>query len=61
MGAIGSLRLFFGSVGACAGGSFLAFVSSSSENISCITFLKYNNSRKQELAGADREIGKDRG
>jgi hypothetical protein len=28
----------------------LAFVSSDSENISCTTFLKYKNSRKQELA-----------
>jgi hypothetical protein len=28
----------------------LAFVSSNSENIFCITFLKYKNSRKQELA-----------
>jgi hypothetical protein len=28
----------------------LAFVSSNSENISCITFLKYKNSRKQDLA-----------
>jgi hypothetical protein len=28
----------------------LAFVSSNSENISCITFLKNKNSRKQELA-----------
>jgi hypothetical protein len=28
----------------------LAFVSSNSENISCITFLKYKNSKKQELA-----------
>jgi hypothetical protein len=28
----------------------LAFVSSNSENISCITFLKYKNSRKRELA-----------
>jgi hypothetical protein len=28
----------------------LAFVSSNSENISYITFLKYKNSRKQELA-----------
>jgi hypothetical protein len=27
----------------------LTFVSSNSENISCITFLKYKNSRKQEL------------
>jgi hypothetical protein len=30
------------------GGS--AFVSSNSENISCVTFLKHKNSRKQELA-----------
>jgi hypothetical protein len=28
----------------------LAFISSNSDNISCITFLKYKNSRKQELA-----------
>jgi hypothetical protein len=28
----------------------LAFVSSNFENISCITFLKYKNNRKQELA-----------
>ena len=28
----------------------LAFVSSYSDNISCTTFLKYKNSRKQELA-----------
>jgi hypothetical protein len=28
----------------------LDFVSSNSENISCVTFLKYKNSRKQELA-----------
>jgi hypothetical protein len=28
----------------------LGFVSSNSENIFCITFLKYKNSRKQELA-----------
>jgi hypothetical protein len=27
-----------------------AFVSSNSENISCLTFLKHKNSRKQELA-----------
>jgi hypothetical protein len=26
-----------------------AFISSNSENISCITFLKYKNCRKQEL------------
>jgi hypothetical protein len=30
------------------GGS--AIISSNSENISCVTFLKYKNSRKQELA-----------
>jgi hypothetical protein len=30
------------------GGS--AFVSSNSKNISCVTFLKHKNSRKQELA-----------
>jgi hypothetical protein len=29
--------------------NFLAFVSSNSENISCVTFLKRKNSRKQEL------------
>jgi hypothetical protein len=28
----------------------LALVSSNSENISCVTFLKHKNSRKQELA-----------
>jgi hypothetical protein len=28
----------------------LGFVSSNSENISCVTFLKHKNSRKQELA-----------
>jgi hypothetical protein len=28
----------------------LGFVSSNSENISCVTFPKYKNSRKQELA-----------
>jgi hypothetical protein len=28
----------------------LAIVSSNSENISCITFLKYKNCKKQELA-----------
>jgi hypothetical protein len=27
----------------------LAFVSSNFENISCVTFLKYKNSRKLEL------------
>jgi hypothetical protein len=28
----------------------LGFVSSNSENISCVTFLKHKNRRKQELA-----------
>jgi hypothetical protein len=28
----------------------LAFVSFNSENISCVTFLKYKNNKKQELA-----------
>jgi hypothetical protein len=44
------LRLCFGlrlRVGKIGG---LAFVSFNSENISYITFLKYKNSRKQELA-----------
>jgi hypothetical protein len=44
------LRLCFGlrlRVGKIGG---LAFVLSNSENTSCITFLKYKNSRKQELA-----------
>jgi hypothetical protein len=43
------LRLCFGlrlRVGKIGG---LAFVSSNSENISCTTFLKYENSRKHEL------------
>jgi hypothetical protein len=38
------LRLHVGKIGTSA------FVLSNSENISCITFLKYKNSRKQELA-----------
>ena len=38
------LRLRYGKIGTSA------FVSLNSENISCITFLKYKNSRKQELA-----------
>jgi hypothetical protein len=38
------LRLVSGKIGTSA------FVSSNSENISCITFLKHKNSRKQELA-----------
>jgi hypothetical protein len=38
------LRLVSGKIG------ILGFVSSNSENISCVTFLKNKNSRKQELA-----------
>ena len=38
------LRLRYGKIGTSA------FVSSNSKNISCTTFLKYKNSRKQELA-----------
>jgi hypothetical protein len=38
------LRLCVGKIGG------LAFVSSNSKNISCITFLKYKNNRKQELS-----------
>jgi hypothetical protein len=45
--APGPLRLIFGLREALVkiGGS--AFVSSNSKNISCVTFLKYKNSRKQ--------------
>jgi hypothetical protein len=50
-GCLGALlRLLFG---LCVRDSKIGtsgFVSSNSENISCITFLKYKNSRKQELA-----------
>jgi hypothetical protein len=48
--ALAPLRLIFGLHEASIkiGGS--AFVSSNSENISCVTFLKHKNSRKQELA-----------
>jgi hypothetical protein len=38
------LRLVSGKIGTSA------FVSSDSENISCVTFLKHKNSKKQELA-----------
>jgi hypothetical protein len=38
------LRLVSGKIGT------LAFVSSNSENISCVAFLKYKNSRNKELA-----------
>jgi hypothetical protein len=45
--ALAPLRLIFGlhdALGKIAGS---AFVSSNSENISCVTFLKHKNSRKQ--------------
>jgi hypothetical protein len=38
------LRVMSGKIGT------LGFVSSNSENFSCVTFLKHKNSRKQELA-----------
>jgi hypothetical protein len=38
------LRLMSGKIGTSG------FISSNSENISCVTFLKHKNSRKQELA-----------
>jgi hypothetical protein len=38
------LRLVSGKIGT------LGFISSNSENISCVTLLKHKNSRKQELA-----------
>jgi hypothetical protein len=49
-GALAPLRLSFGLrlVSGKIGGS--TFVSSNSENISCATFLKHKNSKKQELA-----------
>jgi hypothetical protein len=42
------LRLIFGLREASVKIGGLAFVSSNSENISCVTFLKHKNSRKQE-------------
>jgi hypothetical protein len=41
------LRLLFGSLEALVNFWTFAFVSSNSENISCVTFLKHKNSRKQ--------------
>jgi hypothetical protein len=38
------LRLVSGKIGTSG------FVSSNSENVSCVTFLKHKNSRKEELA-----------
>jgi hypothetical protein len=44
------LRLIFGLRLVSGKIRTLAFVSSNSENISCVAFLKHKNSRKQELA-----------
>jgi hypothetical protein len=44
------LRLCFGLCLMSGKIGTLGFVSSNSENISCVTFLKHKNSRKQELA-----------
>jgi hypothetical protein len=45
---VAPLRLLFGSLEASKNFWMSAFVSSNSENISCVTFLKHKNSRKQE-------------
>jgi hypothetical protein len=45
--APGPLRLIFGLREASVKIEGSAFVSSNSENISCVTFLKHKNSRKQ--------------
>ena len=47
---VAPLRLSFGLRGCFSKIGTSAFVSSNSENISRTTFLKYKNSRKQELA-----------
>jgi hypothetical protein len=44
---VAPLRLLFGSLEASVKFWATALVSSNSENISCVTFLKHNNSRKQ--------------
>jgi hypothetical protein len=44
------LRLCFGLRDASGKIGTLAFVSSNSENISCVAFLKHKNSRNRELA-----------
>jgi hypothetical protein len=50
-GCLGALlRLFFGLRVRDSKIGTLGFVPSNSENIFCTTFLKYKNSRKQELA-----------
>jgi hypothetical protein len=43
------LRLYFGLCHALGKIGTLAFVSSNSENISCVAFLKHKNSRNREL------------
>jgi hypothetical protein len=47
---LASLRLFFGLCLMSGKIGTLASVSSNSENISCVTFLKYKNCRNRELA-----------
>ena len=52
-GVAASVRVFISLSDYCFGTvkiGTLAFVLSNSENISCVTFLKHKNSRKQELA-----------
>jgi hypothetical protein len=44
---VAPLRLLFGSLEASVKFWGVALVSSNSENISCVTFLKHKNSRKQ--------------
>jgi hypothetical protein len=44
------LRLSFGLRDASGKIGILAFVSSNSENISCVAFLKHKNSRNRKLA-----------
>jgi hypothetical protein len=44
------LRLSFGLREASGKIGILAFVSSNSENISCVAFLKHKNSKNRELA-----------
>jgi hypothetical protein len=44
------LRLSFGHRDALGKIEILAFVSSNSENISCVAFLKHKNSKNWELA-----------
>jgi hypothetical protein len=48
--APGSLRLIFGLRDASGKIEGLAFVSSSSKNISCVAFVKHKNNKNRELA-----------